>query len=256
MTQLCTLPAHWPAVQAGGARRLLSGPDEHQAAGWRLQAYRDLEDQAASLALQRVTQASIRRAQVLDRHTLALQPLRWQARGQHERAVGFAFIGEEVERRADEVGSHPAMRHIAHEARLAQARDPPLRPIGSSQAAAGRQKRSRAAPARAGATRDARMSPPCAAHRVCNRPTESHHPAVRRMLASTARTLTAADPAANGPALQRGRERSSLRWRRNRPALRSPASMRCRALLCWRQAKRTNHARNSSRCRARRVAAS
>src|SRR5882724_7910007 len=65
-------------------------------------------------------QAPIRRAQVLNRHTRALQPLWWQARGQHERAVGFAFISEEVERRADEVGSHPAMRHIAYEARLAR----------------------------------------------------------------------------------------------------------------------------------------
>src|SRR5262245_39424463 len=83
-----------------------------------MQSCRDLEDKTASLALERVTQASIGRAQVLDRHTLALQPLRWQARGQHERAVGFAFAGEEVERRADEVGSHPAMRHIAHEAWL------------------------------------------------------------------------------------------------------------------------------------------
>jgi hypothetical protein len=33
-TQLGTLPAHGLAVQACTARRVLSGPDEHQAAGW------------------------------------------------------------------------------------------------------------------------------------------------------------------------------------------------------------------------------
>ena len=67
-------------------------------------------------------------------------------------------------------------------------------------------------------------------------------PPMRRTLASSARTLSAADPAANGPALRLGRERSSSRWHRNRPARRSPASMRCRALLCSRQAKHIYHA--------------
>ena len=67
-----------------------------------------------------VTQAPIRRTQVLDRDSLVLQPLQGQAGGQHEGIISFAFIGEEIERRADEVGRHPAMWHIAHKARLAQ----------------------------------------------------------------------------------------------------------------------------------------
>src|SRR5882672_8561548 len=119
-TQLGALPAHWCAVQERAASRQRSGPDEHQTARRRLQACRNLEDKAVPLALQGVTQAPIRRAQVFDRDSLALQPLQGQAGGQHERAIGFAFIGEEVERRADEVGRHPAMRHITHKAWLAQ----------------------------------------------------------------------------------------------------------------------------------------
>src|SRR5262245_7342124 len=49
--QLCALPAHRRAVQERGASRQRSGPDEHQAAGRRLQACRNLEDKAAPLAV-------------------------------------------------------------------------------------------------------------------------------------------------------------------------------------------------------------
>src|SRR5262249_28576272 len=66
---------------------------------------------------------------VLDRDPLTLQPLLRQTRGQHERAIGFTCIGEEVERRADEVGRHPAMRHIAHKARLTQITTHDLGPL-------------------------------------------------------------------------------------------------------------------------------
>src|SRR5262244_3120766 len=61
-TQLCALPAYGRAVKACGTRRLFSGPGEHEATGRWLQAGRDLEYEAASLAMQCVTQGPIWRA--------------------------------------------------------------------------------------------------------------------------------------------------------------------------------------------------
>src|SRR6202163_915786 len=68
-------------------------------------------------------------AQISDADSGTVEPCRRNAGREHERMIGIALVGEEIESRSNEVRSDPCVRHVADEARFSGISPDHFRPL-------------------------------------------------------------------------------------------------------------------------------
>ena len=240
-----------PSMPLGGGSPA-PGHMNHTPPGRRFEPGADDDAQQRRLrAFEPEVELPVRGAQASHLDRAGAQPALGYAGAEHQRAVGIALVGEEVERGSDVVRRDPRVRHVAEEARLARLAHRPPRPTGSTPPAAGRAGRSRAARARARAGRGARTPTPSAARRACSR-FHARCPSRARSHLAPVALQGRFEQRARHARLDAGRaERSSCsRSDRSRRARPRRAGDRCGAAPPRRAIERPKSRSNSSRWRA------
>src|SRR5262249_19549919 len=123
------LPARGTTIHESRRRAARIRPGEDQTTGRRAQSSGNFPHEGSRVMSQRIAQLTVVRAQPFDGYTLAGEPIGRHARGQHQGSIRCALVSEEVQHRAYEIGCDPRVRHVAHEARLAQLAPDDLGPL-------------------------------------------------------------------------------------------------------------------------------